>query len=296
MHETPQGQTEQNCKRLIMEGNNFIVVIDREGDIDWKTDEEYGWGNLDETYQRKFNLILNRVAEQESICDLSTELGRFKRLSAEALARALDRDLLAANDMLDAVERMLREKLRDQCRTRYLVASLVFSSPFFLLALWFLNDWFADNAQIGFWVLIASSFGALGALLSVILGNNEPKCSPTATRHAQVIEAGARILGGAIAGSLMAVAVKTGWIFEPISKGSQGNATAIIAAFAAGFLERLAPSLVSQFEGGTRKSSEAGVNPPAPPSRGARRAGNIRRTSEQRGERPQAQPESGTDN
>jgi hypothetical protein len=184
--------------------------------------------------------------------------------------------------MLSACERILREKLLDRNRMRYLLASIVFSTPPLLLLLaWCWRDyWISVLGQNAFWVLFASSSGALGALLSVIAKNSEPTCSQTAKRHVYVVEAGSRILGGAIAGSLVAVAVKSGWVLEPISNGSRGNATAIIAAFAAGYIERLAPSLVKQFEARVHLPSDSPArSPPSSKPQGKRTAGGRGRVA-----------------
>src|ERR1700733_5734016 len=237
-------------KRLIMAGNDFRVVIDSSGDIDWETEATYDWSSIDDKDIVRFNQIINKASELETICNSSAEFDGYKRMVAEALARALDRDLSSATEMLKASERILLDKLRDQNRVRYLASSVIFSIPAMLLLLvWGWRDyWIVVLGQNAFWVIFASSSGALGALLSVIARNSEPTCSQTAELHVYVAEAGSRILGGAIAGSLIAVAVNSGWVLEPISTGSRGNATAIIAAFAGGYLERLAPSLVKQFE------------------------------------------------
>jgi hypothetical protein len=269
---------------LIMEGDNFKIVIDNNGDIDWETADAFDWKNVDDKDITKFNQVLNKAAELEVICDSSPEYESYKRMIAEALARALDRDLGSAIEMLSASERTLREKLRDQNRMRYLLASVCFSiPPVLLLLVWRWRDyWIAVLGQNAFWVIFASSSGALGALLSVIAHNSEPTCSQTAKPYVYIIEAGARILGGAIAGSLIAVAVKSGWVLEPISNGSRGNATAIIAAFAAGYLERLAPTLVKQFEGRVHGSSDNAARPPP----GSKPQG--KRTAGGRGRAPQS--------
>jgi hypothetical protein len=276
-------QEREEYRRLILQGEDFKVVIDNEGDIDWHADDDYDWNSIDVKDIAKFNKILNRAAELEVICDSTAELEGYKRMVAEAIARALDRDLSSATEMLDAADRVLREKLRDQTRLRYLLASVCFTIPSVLLLLvWRWRDyWFALLGQSAFWIILASSSGALGALLSVIARSSEPSCSQTAKPYVHVVEAGSRILGGAIAGSLIAVAVKSGWVLEPISNGSRGNATAIIAAFAAGYLERLTPTLVKQFEGGVHMSSDNETRPPpGSKPRGKRTAGGRRRAAQ----------------
>ena len=35
-------------RQLIMEGDNFKIVIDNNGDIDWETTDAYDWKNVDD--------------------------------------------------------------------------------------------------------------------------------------------------------------------------------------------------------------------------------------------------------
>ena len=71
-------------RRLIMQGDNFIVVIDNDGDVDWETDDNYDWGSIEIKDITKFNQILNRASELEVTCECSAELLRYKRVVAEA--------------------------------------------------------------------------------------------------------------------------------------------------------------------------------------------------------------------
>jgi hypothetical protein len=39
-------QRQDEYKHLIMEGPDFKIVIDNEGDIDWMTEENYNWEKI----------------------------------------------------------------------------------------------------------------------------------------------------------------------------------------------------------------------------------------------------------
>jgi hypothetical protein len=64
-----------------------------------------------------------------------------------------------------------------------------------------------------------------------------------------ILEAAGRLFGAAIGGAVVGLAIKSNWLLAPIGKGSTGDITVILAAFAAGYLERLTPSLIERLEG-----------------------------------------------
>ena len=78
---------------LVLSTNEFIVFIDSDLDVDWKTSDEYdqkGHENIE-----KHNLILNRVATLECIPNEHQNKKvrlNFKRMIAEGVARSLKHD------------------------------------------------------------------------------------------------------------------------------------------------------------------------------------------------------------
>ena len=50
-----------------MEGDDYKVVIDNDGDIYWETTKAYNWESVDVKDIVKFNQILNKVAELEAM-------------------------------------------------------------------------------------------------------------------------------------------------------------------------------------------------------------------------------------
>lgn len=266
-------------RRLIMEGDDFRVIIDNDSEIDWETKSSYGWEKLDKKDVTNFDQLINKAARLECICDYLNSSEDFKRLIAEAIARGLDHDLSAASSMLDIAEVEIEKRLRDHARARYQFTCLCFSVPMIaILVIWIWRSyWQANIGHMAFWTILATSSGALGALFSVFMRASEPKCTPTAQPWVHIVEAASRILGGAIAGGLMAIAVRSGWLLEPISKGSYADGTTVIAAFAAGYLERLAPMLVKQIEGRVHGERDNGdqQNGAGKPRGGRRRTGSL---------------------
>ena len=56
-------QERAEYRKLIMEGDDFKVVIDNDGDVYWETTKSYNWENIDDKDIVKFNQILNKAAE-----------------------------------------------------------------------------------------------------------------------------------------------------------------------------------------------------------------------------------------
>jgi hypothetical protein len=105
---------------------------------------------LDKAHVSKFNAIVNKAAILETRCDLTNFPEKNKRLVAEALARALDRDLGAAGHMLDNSEQIINTTLKDERRIRYLVTGVVSGLPFILVVLFGTNWWFSGNPRTGY--------------------------------------------------------------------------------------------------------------------------------------------------
>ncbi|MEW6436611.1 MAG: hypothetical protein AB1508_05505 [Pseudomonadota bacterium] len=135
-------------KRLILEADNFIVFIDKNGDIDWRTNK-YDWSKTD---LGKFNAVINRAAALETIKRDGIDalfISNHKRLVAEAIARALDGDLTAAQAMLDLAEGILNARSREESRLWYLSAACLTVVPFLVMTalIWSFRSFFL--AHIG---------------------------------------------------------------------------------------------------------------------------------------------------
>lgn len=254
-------------KRLILETDTFIVFIDTEGEIDWRT-VGYDWSKVD---LGKFDAIINRAAALETIRRDGIDADftdNHKRLVAEAIARALDGDLAAAQAMLNLAEEILNAKSREAGRLWYLAACFMTVVPFALmvLVLWILRQIALPHlGETLFWMLLGSASGAAGALLSILIRNSEISCELSSGKILYFAEAASRILAGAIAGGLAALAVKAGWLFEPLVKAHQGNPTIIIAAFAAGYIERFTTSLIANIAPSVAKLQTTADSPAPQP-------------------------------
>lgn len=258
---------------LILSTKEFVVWIDKEGDLDWETTPSYD--DTVATQQRydgsKHNSMINEAVLLEGTPTegLSADTAlRFKRLIGQAIACSLDQDYRSAARMLAAARQYLRARSEEQSRYWYLTASFATTVPLAVggLLIWLerpLSE--AVLGVDGMWLALACASGAIGALLSVIARSGKLKFDSTAGRRLHYLEGGSRIVAGSIAGLVVALAVKSHVILALPTQGGNLHDVMLVAALAAGAGERLAGSIISKFssthgtwdtEGTARKSDE----------------------------------------
>lgn len=114
---------------LILATERYIVFIDDELEVDWKSTAE--WDQTLASQRREFDAILNRAASVESSdwenSDTQTTI-KWKRQIGEAIARGLDTNFAGAVEMLDRAKDYRRHMLslrrrqaaiKDQVKTKY---------------------------------------------------------------------------------------------------------------------------------------------------------------------------------
>jgi hypothetical protein len=161
---------------LIRSTEEYVVYIDTDGDIDWSTTDDYDARTERSTsfsVEKRNAVIADAALLEVTPCEgLSAEARQhFKRLIGEALVCCFDMDYTGAKKTLSAAQQFIRARSEEISRYWYLSASIVAWIPFAAISIvaWLIRDWLV--AFIGldaFWLLLAMTFGAYGALLSVI--------------------------------------------------------------------------------------------------------------------------------
>jgi hypothetical protein len=241
---------------LVISTRDYIVFIDKEGDVDWETTVGYD-ANAAESpdYSReKRNAILNEAAFLETTpCDgltLPSKL-QFKRLIGEAIARGFDHDYEGARKVLASAAQFIRSRSEEISRFWYLSASFATAAVYAAIGLlaWILRNQFTSMlTPIGMWLALASVAGAIGALLSVIWRSGNLKFSSSSGRRLHYLEAASRICAGALSGFLVALAVKCEIALTAFTHGENLHGVMILAGLAAGASERFAGSIISKFD------------------------------------------------
>jgi hypothetical protein len=172
-------------------------------------------------------------------------------LVGEALGCSFEHDYENAQNMLDAARQYFKARSEEISRVWYLSASATVAAIFALLGLivWICRSWIATQLGTEFVLYsIASSLGALGALLSVIWRSGELKFDSSAGRRLHHLEAGSRVVAGALSGLLLALAVRYKIVLGGFVTGENLTGVMMIAALAGGSGERLASSIISKFD------------------------------------------------
>lgn len=253
---------------LIRSTKQYIVYIDTDGYLDWSTTTHYDAneaGSANFSAEKRNAIIADAALLEVTPCDgLSAEARQqFKRLIGESLVCCFDLDYVSAKKTLLAAQQFVRARSEEISRYWYLSASILAWIPFAAVSVvaWLYRDWLI--AFIGldaFWLLLALTFGAYGALLSVFTraGNLQFDCA--AGRNLHRLEALSRIGSGAIAALLVALAVRSGIVLSALAHDRQLHPVMLLAALVAGAGERLAPSIITTFES-TKLDISARVKP-----------------------------------
>jgi hypothetical protein len=143
----------------------------------------------------------------------------------------------------------LRDRTQEVSRYWYLSWSMIFSIPFTAVAFGF---WLERGALVPFlgaetfWSVIAGCSGAVGALLSVMSRTGKLAFNSSSGLALHRLEALSKIGVGALSGGLLGLAVQSGLFLTCLQGGS--HVVIMITAFAAGASERLAPSIIAEFD------------------------------------------------
>ena len=241
-------------KLLILECDDFAVIIDKDEHVFWETSDSYDkkGGHKDLS---AWNHFLNQSAYVEitpcSHLDATTRLD-FKRLVAEATVRALDNDYANAMKMLDDAKKFVSARNQETSRFWYLSSSGLITAVLLLIGiiLWvFKAGVIAVIGFVAFVAIISAVAGATGALLSVILrmGKTQLNCSSGEKLH--YLEAASRIVAGAISGVAILLAVKAGVVGVAVFDAPNSLSGQLLLALLAGASERWIPSIISKFDG-----------------------------------------------
>jgi len=208
-------------KLLIQENERFAVIVDVDDRVYWAASDQYDseGGHAD---TQAWNDFLNRSAivgiTPCGHLDDSTRLD-FKRLVAEATARAIDNDFAGVERMPVDAEKFVNNRNQEISRCWYLsasgsIAAIVVAGG---LCLWLLRQSIISiTGHIVFFAVISAVAGALGALISIILrmGRSHLDCSSGKKLH--YLEASSRIVAGCMSGVAMFLAIKAGVVGEAV--------------------------------------------------------------------------------
>ena len=247
-------------KHLVFVNENFIVYVDEEYDVDWRTTPEYDANSPKE--RSTHNEILNLAAAIETTpcqyLEPATTLS-FKRLVAEGIARALLEDYGNAKRILAKAETFVTLRSQEKSRYWYLTASGWAGAlgGFVGLLLWIYRVPARELlGPVVFDGLLACAAGTLGATLSIITRMGKVQLDCLSGRPLHYMEGASRVVAGGLSGVLVYLALLSGQLLPVILKAGDPQVAVLFAAFVAGASERWAPSIVSRVEGAGARSRD----------------------------------------
>ncbi len=242
-------------KYLIVASDDYIVFLDNENDIDWKTSDEFDARELTVEDKNKFFAVKNEIDSAETIAVNHIDdkvVIAFKRQLGEALVRLFEGEYENASNMVKRAQDYILRRNIEQSRYMFLM-SCGFTTLIAILV--FIIFWLFQESIIliignsVFYIVLASLCGSIGALLSVILRTGKTTLDYNASKKLHIIEGASRIVAGMISGLIVAVSIKTGIILPIFAKIESTNIAMLLGGLVAGASERFAPSIISKLDG-----------------------------------------------
>jgi hypothetical protein len=236
---------------LILAGDDFIVFLDRDLDVDWSTTQE--WEDRNSGPSRRGE-ILNRVASVECIPNDHQRANvrlNFKRMVGEGVARVLDGEYESADEILDEARRYIDARNVEKARYWQLCTACAIGVVVMLCALllWRLREGVLQSwGEPVYFLVLAGTAGCIGAVLSMIFRMGKSSPTSESPRSLHLLEAGSRVLAGCFSALLTSGAVQVGLILSVLSGRDQMHAMMLVVGFASGASERLAPSIIARIE------------------------------------------------
>lgn len=243
----------------------FIVHIDKDGKLDWENCDahEAEFYTLPEETRKKLNSALSDIV----VCEANSLVGyaedhkvHFLTVLGEAYVHWLERDADAAVRLVKFATKYHRERSEEMSRNWYLTTSMVIAGfcLFFGVIVWFSKAVFIEHAgTTAFHAALSASFGAVGALLSVIARSGKLKFRASSGQDLHFLEATSRICAGAISGVIAYLALKSGLILGTFATNPHRGELFLLASLAAGSGERLATSIISKFDDSSANQTDA---------------------------------------
>lgn len=227
--------------------DSFIVFINKNNEIDWKTSVDYDkkadkneWILINST-SSKIIFLRSRIPAY-----LSDNLrGTLLNLLAEATVSAFHNDKDLTEKIISESENRIKVFSNQESRSVSLraggicLAVALISIMLLLINRQYNLIYFLINHQLLF---MAFFVGAVGSFFSIIMKNTNIAAEDILIEKSLINEVVFKIIAGAISGALILELIRSELF--PISKNN--NAVFYCFAFMAGFAERLVPSIISK--------------------------------------------------
>ena len=228
----------------VPEQKNYIVWIDPDFDIDWICNQQLS------PESRTCVSIAEAVGARRCKHLPREQVLELKRLVGQAIVSAIEGQAEQSRKLALDAEKFLKDRTVERSRSWTLTSAHIFVIIFSLIVLVpFFRLQAASNSQTAdsLLLLLAIQGGIVGAYLSVLQKAGTGQWDAAAGRMIHHIEVMTKLIAGGIFGGL-AFALCRSVHAPPSLKGIVPDSySALVFGFAAGFIERLIPKMISTY-------------------------------------------------
>ena len=221
-----------------IERYNYLVFIDKEGDLDWVCNDDVSKQDL----KSDTSCLIAKILDVEAypLDKLSKGNKRlFKRMLGAAIVSTLEEGYHDAEDLLSNARRFLQDRINEKSRAWTLASTLcVCGVAMACVRLFRLGDDALCCAMI---------FGMSGAYFSIVRRSGQRMTDANAGLGLHVLEVVARISIGMIMGVVALALAGCDAAPEILRKACDNPLARHVVCFAAGLFDSLVPSLITQY-------------------------------------------------
>lgn len=215
---------------------NYLVFIDKEGDLDWACDDDVSKQDM----KSDTSCLIAKILDVEAypIDKLSKGNRRlFKRMLGAAIVSALEEGYQDAVGLLSDARRFLQDRINEKSRAWTLASALCICGVA-MVCLGLLGD---DTLRC------AMIFGMAGAYFSIVRRSGLRLADANAGLWLHILEIASRISIGMIMGVVASALAGCDAAPEILRKSCDNPLARHVVCFAAGLFDGLVPSLITQY-------------------------------------------------
>lgn len=218
----------------------YIVFIDKENDLDYidKRDKST-WTDAEvQSFQRSLGKL--QQAEATPILNLrNKQILAFKQILGRGYLQILEKDFSEVDAIIQEAKQYLQQRNIEAARELFLTSSGFIA---LIAAITGLVMYLSDYRNIWIYGII---FGILGAFVSIWTRYGKEEMTGLASKQLHYMESISRLFVGAIAAVVVMFAIRSGLMLA-IGESNNFFFLYCVFGFAAGFSERLLPSLIER--------------------------------------------------
>lgn len=218
----------------------YIVFIDNENDLDYIDKRDKSTWNPAEI--QSFQRCLGKLQQAEASPTLNLshkQILAFKQILGRGYLQILEKDFSEVDTVIKDALQYLRQRNIEAARELFLTCAGTIA---LVAAIAGLILYFTGNRNVWLYGIL---FGILGAFVSIWTRYGKEEMTGLASRSLHYMESISRLFVGAIAAVIIMFAIRSGLMLA-IGESSNLFFLYCVFGFAAGFSERLLPSLIER--------------------------------------------------